>query len=202
MTTHGEKRLGMLTSSVASIIMRGGDAAWQSLRNQLWTATAEEFDSTTTGAREYGHEHEAEGVGKFFMRHPEVSGIEPGGFHVYAGEGPLAGWVGSSPDRKVILPESITGLEIKSPLSPADMASHTVLAHRDQCQHGLLVTGWSWWWLVVHHGEHYVEHKLFPDPSWQARYLSRAEKFLAYAYKGTPVKRRKFSIKDITGEKA
>jgi hypothetical protein len=198
MPTHGELRLGMLTSSTAGIIMRGGPAAWDSLREHLWTDTAEEFDGDTEGARAFGHEEEDKGVAKFWERHPEVEAIEPGGFQIYRATGVLKDRIGSSPDRIVYEHGKFYGLEVKSPTIPGYMGRHTPVAHNDQCQHGALVTGFKKWVLVAHHGETlYEEYLIKPDRDWQKRYLDRAEVFIKFAYEGKPVIRRKLSINDL-----
>lgn len=205
--THGERRLGLLTSSKASIIMRGSRKAWEALRVSLWSETAESFDQkVTTGARGWGHEHEPEGVAKFWERHPEYE-VEDGGFHPYDRPGhPLHGWLGSSPDRKLIPLERhkvkgrvalIHGLEVKSPTSPETYETHRVAFHNDQCQHGMLCTGWPGWWLVVHHGALYKEHFIEPDPVWQETYLRRATAFWNFVYEDKPVKRRRLSAADL-----
>ena len=124
MTTHGEQRLGLLTSSKARVIMHGNQRAWESLRKELWAGEAADFDDkVATGARAYGHEHEAEGAAKFWERHPEYS-LGPGGFYVWGAnrKHPLHGWLGSSPDRALMpyddpLQLIRHGLEIKSPTS-------------------------------------------------------------------------------------
>lgn len=193
MTTHGEQRLGMLTSSTAHTIMHGGEKAWTSLRNTLWTAMAEQFDGQTTGARAFGHEQEEAGVAKFWLRHPEVSMILPGGFHVYPGNQ----FIGSSPDRLLLIGKETVGLEVKSPTALSHIENHDDIAHFDQCQHGLLVTGFPKWYLVDHFENEYREFELFPDALWQARYLARAKIFIDFAYRDRPVKRRKLSIHDL-----
>lgn len=206
-STHGEKRLGLLTSSRAHVIMHGSRRAWQGLRDALWAETAQDFDQQVkTGARGWGHEHEAEGVAKFWERHPEYE-IEPGGFHTYDNPGhPLHGWLGSSPDRKLIpltrtrtrgRKPPIFGLEIKSPTSPENYETHRVAFHYDQCQHGILVTGWPGWWLAVHHDELYKEQWIEPDMAWQESYLRRAKAFWDFAYLDKAVKRRRLSAADL-----
>lgn len=199
MTTHGEQRLGMLTSSTAGIIMRGGTNAWTSLRAHLWTDTAEEFDGDTEGARAFGHEQEESGVAKFWERHPEVTVIEPGGFHIYPCEGSLKGRIGSSPDRLFYSDDGKwRGLEIKSPTIPGYMGRHTPVTHNDQCQHGMLVLGFKQWFLIAHHGDSlYEEYSILPDKDWQKRYLERAAHFVAFAYEDRTVTRRKLSIHDL-----
>lgn len=201
MTTHGEQRLGMLTSSTASVIMRGGPKAWESLRSHLWADRPEDFDDPVGGSRGFGHENEDKGVAKFWERHPDIALIETGGFHIYKGAGCLKNWVGSSPDRRFVFSFSESasyGLEIKSPTSPATVARHTPQAHYNQIQHGMLVTGWRRWYLVVHCGDDiYKEWPIDVDKDWQKRYLQRAEAFWHYAHEDKPVKRRKLSITDI-----
>lgn len=200
MATHGEQRLGKLTSSTAKVIMHGGQSAWESLRDKLWSATAEEFDSQSTGAREFGHENEASGMAKFFERHPEVLDVKPGGFHEWQQDGPLKGWMGSSPDNELIIKVGRKkvkyGLEVKSPTRGDMLAKHTLKQHRDQCQHGLLVTGWHAWYLFSHHELLSQEFLLLPDLFWQGRYLQRATLFKQFCYDGRPVIRRKLSIND------
>jgi hypothetical protein len=187
----------MLTSSTAGIIMRGGPAAWESLRNHLWTDTPEQFDEASEGAREFGHEQEDKGVAKFWERHPEVEVIEPGGFHTYTASGVLHNRIGSSPDRLYYNGQVWRGLEIKSPTIPGHMGRHTPVTHNDQCQHGMLVTGLKQWKLVVHHAQLYQEYTITPDKDWRIRYLHRAEMFLKFAYEDYAVSRRKLSITDL-----
>jgi hypothetical protein len=198
MTTHGERRIGLLTSSVAHVVMHGSTKAWEALRCQMWAEKPEDFDNkVTTGPRAYGHEHEAEGAAKFWERHPEYE-LEDGGFHTYKGDGPLKGWLGSSPDRLVTeLGVVRHGLEIKSPTSPESFANHGLVKHYDQCQHGMLVTGLPTWWLVVHHGEMYAECFVSANPAWQVDYLHKAQLFHRFVYEGRDVKRRKLSASDM-----
>lgn len=199
MTTHGEQRLGLLTSSKAKIIMHGSSRAWESLRRELWGSDANDFDAKpATGARAYGHEHEAEGAAKFWERHPEYE-LREGGFHTWHEPiHPLNGWLGSSPDRllwqAVDMPH---GLEVKSPTSAERVSGHDLRKHYDQCQHGLLVTRWPMWWLAVHHGELYQEWPMTPDLEWQAEYLRKATIFHQFCYEGRAVKRRRLSVRDL-----
>jgi hypothetical protein len=168
------------------------------LRNHLWTDTAEAFDGPSEGARAFGHEQEDFGVAKFWERHPEVTVIEPGGFHIYSTLGPLANRIGSSPDRLFYSEDFMwRGLEIKSPTIPGHMGRHTRITHNDQCQHGMLVLGLREWVLVVHHEGLYEEYSIKADREWQARYLARAEVFIRFAYEDQPVTRRKLSINDL-----
>lgn len=201
--THGEQRLGLLTSSKARVIMRGNQRAWDSLRKELWAGEAADFDDKpATGARAYGHEHEAEGAAKFWERHPEYNTMIDGGFYTYEGDGPLKGWLGSSPDRSLVLPGTggrQHGLEIKSPTSADRVSGHDLRKHYDQCQHGMLCTGWPQWWLAVHHGELYQEWPIYPDMEWQIEYLRKAAIFHAFCYEGRAVKRRRLSVADLGG---
>lgn len=204
-TTAGEQRLGLLTSSKASVIMRGSQAAWDTLRKDMWAYTPDEFDQKTTkGARAYGHEHEAEGAAKFWERHPELE-IEVIKDPIpYLGAGELHGWLASSPDRMAydmmeVEPtnSSRIGVEIKSPTTIETIDHHTDKIHMDQIQHGLLCTGWSKWFLVVHHGEKYREYEVFRDLKWQAEYLRRAQLFHSFCYEDRTVVRRRLSIRDL-----
>lgn len=203
--TAGEQRLGLLTSSKAHVIMRGSQAAWDTLRKDMWAYTPEEFDEKTkSGARAYGHEHEAEGAAKFWERHPELE-IEIIKDPIpYLGAGELHGWLASSPDRMAYdmmeadpSNASKIGVEIKSPTSDDTFNFHTDVTHRDQIQHGLLCTGWSKWFLVVHHGLMYREFEIVRDLQWQAEYLRRAQLFHAFCYEDKPVARRRLSIRDL-----
>lgn len=212
-TTHGQQRLGLLTSSKASVIQRGKGPAWETLRNELWAADGSEFDNKHVGgAREYGHEHEAEGAAKFWEMHPEfeIAPMGPEGkppFFVCRMPGsPLDGWLASSPDR-VLLGYSdangvrsfgnVAGLEIKSPTSDENFDKHTLIKHMDQVQHGLLVTGLPAWYLVIHHGDRYRDWKITPHVGWQNTYMYRASRFLEFCYEGRELKRRKLSINDL-----
>jgi hypothetical protein len=125
--------------------------------------------------------------------------IEPGGFHLYRCDGYLDKCIGSSPDRLFFSDDNKwRGLEVKSPTIPGYMGRHTPVAHNDQCQHGMLVTGFKEWILVAHHGDSmYEEYLIKPDKNWQKRYLERAKHFVAFAYEGKPVTRRKLTISDL-----
>ena len=195
--SHGAQRLGLLTSSVAHIVYGGSARAWESLRAQLWAATAEDFDQQVGGAREFGHDNEDKGASMFWERHPEVKSISAGGFFLMETDGPLKGWVGSSPDRRIMVGRKMFGLEIKSPTREEMMSKHGLKKHRHQCQHGMLCTGWKKWYLVSHCGEQYHEDLLLPDKAWQSTYLQRALLFKEFCYDGRQVARRKLSITDI-----
>jgi hypothetical protein len=210
-TTHGQQRLGLLTSSKASVIARGKQPAWESLRDELWAADGSEFDNKQVGgAREYGHEHEAEGAAKFWLSHPqyEIQQFGPDGkppFFVYRmPSSPLDGWLASSPDFVLVdammgptSEQVVAGLEIKSPTKAENMGAHNDRTHYDQCQHGMLVTGLPLWFLFVHHGDLSQSYTIRPDLAWQQRYLERATKFIAFCYEGRELKRRKLSINDL-----
>lgn len=198
---HGQLRAGLLTSSRAKVIMRGSPRSWDTLRDELWRDSGEEFAASTGGAREYGHEHEAEGAAKFWERHPEFE-ILPAPFFTFTrlSNSPLNGMLGSSPDRLLMRANerrAKRGLEVKSPTSEETFEKHNIDSHIDQCQHGMLVTGFSEWFLVVHHGELYKEFHLSADRDWQSRYLQRAEKFIEFCYQGKSVKRRRLRISDL-----
>lgn len=175
--THAQQRLGLLTSSQAKVIMHGSIKGWRSLSKKMWTETEEQFTCPLTSATEYGHTHEAEGAAKFWESHPWVTGmLEDQFFMRSTNDGtPL----GSSPDR-VIVPAASGrfGLEIKSPTEDETFASHTLRAHWDQCQHGLMVTGFDAWFLFVHLGERVAEWGFIkPDVEWFKQYTKRANAF-------------------------
>lgn len=203
--THGEARLGLLTSSKAHVITRGSQAAWDGLRKEMWAYTPESFDEKVTkGARAYGHEHEAEGAAKFWERHPDLEielVTEP---VLYTGAGDLKGWLASSPDRMAydmldVAPTNwqLIGVEVKSPTSAATFEYHGLREHMDQCQHGLLCTGWAKWFLVIHFEDLYREFEITRDLVWQAEYLRRAKLFHDFCYEDKPVARRRLSIRDL-----
>lgn len=175
---HAQQRLGLLTSSQAKVIMHGSLRGWHSLSKKMWTETEEQFTRPLTAATEYGHAHEAEGAAKFWERNPWVHDMFGDTFYTRSVDGvPF----GSSPDR-VLYPRdpcaSMCGLEIKSPVGEKKFASHSLKAHWDQCQHGLLVTGFAAWFLLVHLGDRTASWDwIRPDPAWQAQYLKRAAAF-------------------------
>lgn len=174
--THGEQRLGILTSSQASVIMHGSLRAWESLSKRLWTEDAGQFDhSQGTPAMRYGHEHEAEGAAKFWERHPEVERMLSNQFYTRGLRGvPL----GSSPDRVLVLRNLVVeGLEIKSPTRADMLDAHLLRHHRDQCQHGLLVTRFPVWHLYVFFGDEFRDTEVLPDKNWQRAYAKRAKAF-------------------------
>lgn len=175
---HAQRRLGLLTSSAAKIVMHGSERAWKSLSQKLWTERPEDFNRALSMATEYGHAHEAEGAAKFWESHPWVESMrEDTFFTLRAQNAPL----GSSPDRVLLAGDSqMFGLEIKSPTSDANFDSHNLKAHFDQCQHGMLVTGFKAWYLFVHLHDRVAEWKLEPDARWQEQYLKRAEAFWKY----------------------
>jgi hypothetical protein len=201
MATHGEQRLGKLTSSTAKVIMHGSQQAWESLRDKMWSATADDFGRAISSACEFGHENEAAGAAKFFERHPEVLDVKPGGFHEWNRDDSLKGWMGSSPDNELLVKvgryKKTLGLEVKSPTREELLSKHSLKQHNDQCQHGLLVTGWFAWYLVAHYEDEYREFLVLPDAHWQKRYLQRAILFKQFCYDGKSVIRRKLSIHDI-----
>lgn len=112
---HAQRRLGLLTSSAAKIVMHGSERAWKSLSQKLWTERPEDFNRALSVATEYGHAHEAEGAAKFWESHPWVESMrEDTFFTLRAQNAPL----GSSPDRVLVAGDSqMFGLEIKSPTS-------------------------------------------------------------------------------------
>lgn len=173
--THGQLRLGMLTSSKASVIMRASPAGLERYSRDLWNEDAEQFDAQAgTPSMRYGHAHEAEGAAKFWDAHPEVVEMRADQFFMLDSHGvPL----GSSPDRVLLTTHGLEGLEVKSPTKPEDMARHTLKYHMDQCQHGMLVTGFKVWWLTVHYGTDVSITRIDADPEWQAEYLRRAAAF-------------------------
>ena len=182
--THGEKRLGLLTSSIAKTIMHGSIRGWESLSKRLWAESAEGYDhGYLTADTEYGKQHEAEGAAKFWERNAWVHVMREGTFFQCTLDGvPM----GSSPDRILVLPSgaAVAGLEIKSPTKADTFDSHNLKSHWDQCQHGLLVSGLSNWYLFVHHGSRVNEWTIAPDADWQTEYLRRAKAFWNYHMRG------------------
>lgn len=173
---HAQQRLGLLTSSQAKVIMHGSLRGWHSLSKKMWTETEEQFTRPLTAATEYGHAHEAEGAAKFWERHPWVRDMTEHQFLMRSfGDVPM----GSSPDRVLDGSDGFKyGLEIKSPTGENHFASHSLKAHWDQCQHGLLVTGFAAWFLLVHLGDRTASWDwIRPDQAWQAQYLKRAAAF-------------------------
>lgn len=174
---HGQSRLGLLTSSQAKTIMHGSLRAWKSLSDKLWNEQPEDFTRPLTAATEYGHAHEAEGAAKFWEAHPWVTQmVEDQFFTLKLQSGPA---LGSSPDRVLVGTGGLKhGLEIKSPTGEKNFDSHNLKAHWDQCQHGLLVTGFDSWFLYVHLGDRAAEwDSILPDSEWQRQYIKRAAAF-------------------------
>lgn len=173
---HGQSRLGLLTSSQAKTIMHGSLPAWKSLSVKLWNEQPEDFTRPLTTATEYGHAHESEGAAKFWESHPWVGKmLENQFFTTKLPSGPV---LGSSPDRVLVGHHSgYLGLEIKSPTGEKNFESHSLKAHWDQCQHGLLVTGFTAWFLYVHLGDRIAEWRVEPSNAWQLEYAKRATAF-------------------------
>ena len=209
---HGKLRAGCVTASVAHTISTGSLRAWNTLIKNLWADDGEAFAEATGGARAFGHEHEDEGVAKFWERHPEyIIHKEP--WFAYQGEmKDLVGYVGASPDRilydlsdeVICVPRA--GLEVKSPTSSYRMSAHTTPAGKDsrfnphyaQCQQGMLVTGLRAWWFVAHFGAHdYVEEKIAWDQEWMERYIPKLRHFLGMLNEGKGT-RRKMRLSDIS----
>lgn len=181
---HAQQRLGLLTSSQAKVIMHGSTRAWKSLSNKMWTETAEDFTRPLTAATEYGHAHEAEGAAKFWETHKWVNAMLEDQFFTMAAS---PATLGSSPDR--VLTSHATdckyGLEIKSPTGEKSFDAHSLKAHWDQCQHGLLVTGFDAWFLFVHLGDRTQEWGFIkPDMAWAKEYTKRAAAFWRYHMTG------------------
>lgn len=187
MPSHAGQRLGLLTSSQAKVIMHGSMKAWRSLSKKMWTETEADFSRKLTAATEYGHQHEAEGAAKFWERHHWVRDMYENQFFMASMDGSTP--FGSSPDRVLAtvngeLPIKY-GLEIKSPTSEDTFESHNLKAHWDQCQHGLLVTGFRAWFLFVHLGDKVAEWEwIEPDLGWQLEYLKRAAAFWRFHNSG------------------
>lgn len=178
---HARQRLGLLTSSQAKTIMHGSIRAWKSLSDKMWNEQPEDFCRKLSDATEYGHAHEAEGAAKFWMMHPGVLQMLEDQF--FTRTLPSGAALGSSPDR-VLVGLGNSGLEIKSPTDDATFERHTLKAHWDQCQHGLLVTGFKSWFLFVHLGDRVAEWDIRPDSAWQAEYTKRAAAFWRFHYNG------------------
>jgi hypothetical protein len=192
-TEHGRERAGKIGASMAQIIDRGGRQAWETLAKNLWAdETGADFAADVGGARAYGHEHEAEGVAKFWERHPELEVIEDVGWLPYTGSDlRLRPWLGCSPDRRLRTAAGVIGgLEVKSPVLVTAMEHHLPKHHRPQCGHSMLVTGAPWWWLVVHHGEAYQEIRLPHDPQWERQYVAKLYAFLGLLNEGKQGRRR------------
>jgi hypothetical protein len=192
-TEHGRARAGKIGASVANIIDRGGKAAWDTLAKNLWAdETGEAFAAKVTGAREYGHEHEAEGAAKFWVRHPEIELVDNVGWIPYVGPDPLlAAYIGCSPDRLLRrYDKPVGGLEVKSPVTAEAIVNHTAHHHRAQCGHSMLATDAPWWWLVAHHGDNYVETRIRRNYVWEKQYIRKLHAFLTLLNDGKHVRRR------------
>lgn len=194
MNEHAQMRLGLLTSSTAHVIMHSSVRGWKSLSKKLWTERAEDFTRKLTAATEYGHAHEAEGAAKFWQSHPWVSGMLENQFFTSLLGGTVG--AGSSPDRVLTSGDGMAhhqvgvwghkfGLEIKSPTGEKHFDSHNLKAHWDQVQHGLLVTGFDAWFLLVHLGDRTAAWDwIKPDLEWQRTYVKRARAFMNYHLTG------------------
>lgn len=190
---HGQQRAGKIGASMAGIIDHGGKRAWDTLAKNLWAdETGEAFAKATTGPRQYGHEHEAEGAAKFWHLHPETEIVGDVGWLPYIGEEKgLVGYIGASPDRMIARDGIIVaGLEVKSPVTAEGMAQHTAKQHEAQCRHAMLVTGLPVWWLVAHHGELYEETMFTRNRDWEAAYIVKLHAFLRQLNLGHVVRRR------------
>lgn len=177
MSTHGEKRLGLLTSSTAGIIVHGSEKAWRTLSKKLWLETAADFDhGMRVASLDFGHAHEAQGAALFWELHPDVRRMTEDAFFSRTIDGvPL----GSSPDR-VLIGENespFAGLEVKSAMTLDALDNHTLRQHYDQCQHGMLVSGLPRWYLGVHCQGQITIDEVGPDLKWQLDYLKRAAAF-------------------------
>lgn len=193
---HGRARAGKIGASVADIIDSGGSRAWFTLAKNLWAdETGEAFAAKVTGAREYGHEHEAEGAAKFWNRHPTIELVDGVGWIPYAGpDRLLAQYIGCSPDRMLrykLDGQLRVGLEVKSPVTTEAMAHHSVRHHYAQCGHSMLCTDAPYWWLVVHHGANdYEETRILRDAYWESKYIAKLHAFLKLLNQGHNVRRR------------
>lgn len=202
MTTHGEARLGLLTSSRAYKIMHPTVKGWEGMRDAMWAEGAEMFDNPVkTGARAWGHQQEIPGAAKFWEAHPEILDMLPGGFHIRHSNDELDGWIASSPDRQLMLANGeIHGLEVKSPENEETFLKHTLRKHMDQCQHGLFVTGWAAWRLYIHLGNKKPKEFIIPPSAeWQKKYIKNAKTFLQFCYAGKELKTRRVSAKRLLG---
>jgi hypothetical protein len=223
---HGKARAGLITGSIAHIIMHGRHKAWSTLKDQLWADDGSAFAAEVKGARAYGHEHEREGIDKFWDRHVEFDDVPGQAFIHYQGEHErFVGRLAVSVDSPIMLDGRVTaGLEIKSPMDkPTGKVDHRTRdqrliiikdkienhitkpgygpqhnPHYCQIQHGLFTTKWPSWYLVVHHGDYYWEQMFIPDRAWQTSYHERLHKFLDFYEEGRALgKVRKMRVGDL-----
>lgn len=214
---HGRERAGRVTASVASVIMSGGEAAWDTLLARMWADDGSDFASPSTGARAHGHEYEAVGRALFWERHHSMT-INESDFVKFRRSGfPLnhqyRRMLGCSPDGIAVLgtgPNRKTyGVEIKSPV---DVGVYTVYAafcarhqlppeHTDQVFFSLWVTGWHGWYFVTHHTGQYAEHFVSAgDPAfkaWTKRFRPRVAAFLKLYETGQKPERDKLDASGL-----
>lgn len=220
---HGQARAGLITASVARVVMSGGEGAWDSLVAALWADDGSDFAKASTGARGFGHEQEKVAAGKFWERHPELE-LDTPEFVMFKRKGfktshPYRLLLGVSPDMGLILPSAshvvpprrIGGGEIKSPTTEGTYnayVAHMVRGklppeHEDQVRYSIFVTGWPGWYFVTHFGPKlYKEMYVLPDAdqfAWEARFRPRLDAFIKLYLEGHKPERDKLNAGGLAG---
>ncbi len=195
--THGQQRAGLITASIASVIMRGSDQAWETLIRNLWADDGSEFAMATGGARAHGHLQEPVGRSKFWERHPEFDfqtvELQPFSRPGFPKSHRYRRLLGCSPDGQLIDVRSgrvAGGIEVKSPVDKGTFDAYNAEiarrrlphAHADQVRFSLWARAWPCWWYVVHHEDDYAELCVRPGTpeqiDWVARFRPRLDAFL------------------------
>ncbi len=214
---HGQARAGLVTASIASVIMRGGQGAWDTLSKKLWADDGTEFAAPVGGARQHGHVMEKVGSAKWWADNPEYD-LEAGEFIEYAGRRQRwRGHLGISPDGRIVDTTSrkmLKGLEVKSPV---EYEKYCLLRdemlrtaeppdeHRDQVYFSIMVARIPWVYLVHSTSEgHEDEYAAMEFPldnlsttGWFDRFEPRLDAFLKFHHEGAAPVRRALPAKEL-----
>lgn len=212
---HGARRAGLITASIARVVMHGGAGAWDTLVQELFADTGERFAAPSVGACAHGHRMEPIAKAKFWERNPGMDIDEPDFERFqrrgYAKDHPYRQLLACSPDFGVLSLQGqrLGGGEVKSPV---DVSTYYVYAssmqrgklpheHEDQVRFSLFVTGWETWYFVTHHGELYEQLPVYngteAQKAWESRFKPRVDAFIDLYLHGRRAERDKLGGGDL-----
>lgn len=195
---QGQARAGRISGTIAQRIMTAAS-------RQTWNTIAEDLrnprpfydpDDTPNMPEQlrWGHEHEHEAAGQFWMRHPEFDVHNPRFLHWHdPTQANMVRHYCVSPDRMLTLPGHdtswIAGLEIKCPF---DAGVHAEVIRNKavpdwciwQIYHGMFVSGLTRWFFVCYdprprlEAARYFELEVPYEPQRMTRLISTLSEFL------------------------
>jgi len=212
---HGTARSGLITASIASVIMKGGEGAWDTLIRNLWSDDGSDFTVASGGARAFGLEHECVGRSLFWERHAKLEIDDPKFVHFsrkgFRTNHPYRRLLACSPDLGVLNPDGSRwgGGEIKSPTSIEVYTGYTVYTsrdtvppeHVDQVFFSMWVTGWENWVFATHFNERYAEtittNQSPRFQAWVKSFRPKLDAFIAAYLEGKKPERDKLSASSL-----